>query len=799
MAVVARSHGSERELKFIEIGLSEQRARETSKNESLSQALFDAIVAAECHLGGPVPKTTGTLLYHVVTKIKGQIKQYEPMLVEYVARGKLDSEVKLTAALDYLLSHPQPPLDVKAFEKFSGVGICVTPDQIEKAVEEVIANHREALIEKRYQFNVGTLLGEARGKLPFAEGKYVKNEVDLQVLHLLGPKTDADMQKASKPKGKVSHVLDSLNGHRHPKKGTRSCGNYRTSAGDPGANTMEELFKTKVNFHAPGENHKTEGYVVTASTMTHLKHHLKVTGGKVRTRFPPEPNGILHIGHAKAINVNFGYAKAHGGHCFLRYDDTNPEKEEERFFAGIQDMVQWLGYVPYKVTHASDYFNELYALAVRLIQRGLAYVCHQRQEEMKGQNPPPSPYRNRSIEENLRLFEDMKKGKFAEGEATLRMKVTLEEGKQDPVAYRVRFVPHHRTGRKWCIYPTYDFTHCLCDSLEHITHSLCTKEFQSRQVTWRSSYYWLCNAVDVYCPVQWEYGRLNLNYTVVSKRKIAKLIEEGVVRDWDDPRLYTLSALRRRGFPPEAINNFCAKLGLTGSLSSVDPQMLEACVRDVLNNTAPRAMCVVEPLKVVILNFPEPDRDIQIKVPDFPAYPERAFHVVTLSNVVYIEQSDFREVSHGDKSYRRLTPKQSVGLRHTGLVITVDRVVKEIGGRIHEIHVTCQPTEEAEKPRAFIHWVSKPLTCEVRLYGRLFFHRNPEDSNEVHGGFLSDCNKDAMVVCSDSMVDMSMKSCSVLDKFQFERLGYFCVDQDTTPDKLVLNRTVTLKEDSGKN
>ncbi|XP_040071974.2 glutamine--tRNA ligase [Ixodes scapularis] len=792
MAVVARSQGSERELKFIEIGLSEQRARETTKNESLSQSLFDAIVLAESHLGGPVPKTTGTLLYHVVSKIKSQIKQYEPLLVQYVAQGKLDSEVKLTAALDYLLSHPQPPLDVKAFEKFSGVGVSVTPDQIEKAVEEVIANHREALIEKRYQFNVGTLLAEARKKLPFAEGKYVKNEVDLQVLHLLGPKTDDDMHKPPKAKSKAPK------GHRpvSPREAFTEEVHTAITASEPapeaGASTMEELFMTKVNFHAPGENHKTEGYVVTTSTMAHLKNHLKVTGGKVRTRFPPEPNGILHIGHAKAINVNFGYAKAHGGCCFLRYDDTNPEKEEERFFAGIQDMVQWLGYVPFKVTHASDYFDDLYALAVRLIQRGLAYVCHQRQEEMKGQNPPPSPYRNRTIEENLRLFEDMKKGKFAEGEATLRMKVTLEEGKQDPVAYRVRFVPHHRTGNKWCIYPTYDFTHCLCDSLEHITHSLCTKEFQSR----RSSYYWLCNAVDVYCPVQWEYGRLNLNYTVVSKRKIGKLIEEGVVRDWDDPRLFTLTALRRRGFPPEAINNFCAKLGLTGSLSSVDPQMLEACVRDVLNTTAPRAMCVVEPLRVVINNFPEPGQNVPIKVPDFPATPERGFHVVTLSNVVYIEEGDFRE--DGDKSYRRLTPKQSVGLRHTGLVITVDRVVK-IGGRIHEIHVTCQPAEEAEKPRAFIHWVSDPLVCEVRLYGRLFFHKNPEDSNEVHGGFLSDCNKDAMVVCSNSMVDKSMKGCNVLDKFQFERLGYFCVDQDTTPEKIVLNRTVTLKEDSGKN
>ena len=283
-----------------------------------------------------------------------------------------------------------------------------------------------------------------------------------------------------------------------------------------------------------------------------------------------QPNGILHIGHAKAININFGYAAAHDGITFLRYDDTNPEKEEEKFFTGIKDIVEWLGYKPYKITHSSDNFEQLYQWAIDLIKKDLAYVCHQKQEEIRGFNPPPSPWRNRPVSESLQLFEDMKNGKFDEGEATLRLKTTLEEGKQDPVAYRIKYAAHHRTGDQWCIYPTYDYTHCLCDSLEDITHSLCTKEFQAR----RSSYYWLCNAVETYCPVQWEYGRLNMSYAVVSKRKIGKLITSGICADWDDPRLFTLTALRRRGFPPEAINNFCARMGLTGAQMVIDPSAL---------------------------------------------------------------------------------------------------------------------------------------------------------------------------------------------------------------------------------
>ncbi|ODN04268.1 putative glutamine--tRNA ligase, partial [Orchesella cincta] len=499
-------------------------------------------------------------------------------------------------------------------------------------------------------------------------------------------------------------------------------------------------------------------------------------------------NSILHIGHAKAININFGYAKAHNGVCFLRYDDTNPEKEEERFFRSIKDMVEWLGYTPYKITHSSDYFNELYEFAVVLIKKGLAYVCHQTAEEVKGFDAPPSPYRERSVAINLALFEDMKNGMFAEGEATLRMNITLEEGKKDPVAYRVRYVPHPKQGSKWCIYPTYDFTHCLVDSLEDITHSMCTKEFQNR----RSSYYWLCDSVDTYVPVQWEYGRLNMAYTVVSKRKIAKLIEEKIVEDWDDPRLFTLPALRRRGFPPEAVNDFCVRMGITGATIIVEPEMLEACVRDRLNLTAPRTMVVMDPIKVVLKNYTPVG---SLDVPDFPSDPNSPTHKVAFRNIIYIDQDDFRESA--DKDYKRFAKNQPVGLRHAGVVITVQDVVLRSDGSIDCINVKAENVADARKPKGFIHWVSDPLDVEVRLYEKLFKHKNPEDQTQVPNGFLSDCNDNTLTV-KRALADKYMKGSKPLTQYQFERVGFFAVDTDSTTDKLVFNRTVTLKEDNKK-
>ncbi|GCC20433.1 hypothetical protein chiPu_0018993 [Chiloscyllium punctatum] len=712
------------------IGLSEQKAKETLRNQALSGLLLQAIEQAQAILGSTPDKATGTLLYNAATRLKDQT--HLGFLVQYIAKKEVTSDLQLNASLDYIKNHQLGPIDSADFERECGIGVVVTPEQIEEVVEATVNKYRNQLMLDRYHFNMGLIMGEVRNKLKWADGKIIKNEVDLQVLNLLGPKTEADLEKKAKaPKQKAQKVAT------ESKEESTVNGEVEVQS----ASLMEQLRGEAMKFHKPGENFKTVGYTVTANTMDLLQKHLKITGGQVRTRFPPEPNGILHIGHAKAINFNFGYAK---------YRQTLVSKDT-----------------------------------------GRAYACHQKVDEIKGHNPPPSPWRDRPIEESLILFEEMRKGMFAEGEVTLRMKLIMEDGKMDPVAYRIKYTPHHRTGDRWCIYPTYDYTHCLCDSIEHITHSLCTKEFQAR----RSSYYWLCNALDLYCPVQWEYGRLNLHYTVVSKRKIIKLVETGIVRDWDDPRLFTLTALRRRGFPPEAINNFCAKVGVTVAQTTMEPHLLESCVRDVLNETAPRAMAILEPLKVIITNFPS-DQPLKISVPNFPADENKGFHTVPITSTIYIEQSDFREVS--EKGYKRLTPEQSVGLRHAGFVISVQRVIKNKNGKVVELEATCMKSETSEKPKAFIHWVSNPLICELRLYERLFLHKCPEDPSDVPGGFLTDINPNSLMIIEDAMLDVSVKNAKAFDKFQFERVGYFSVDLDSTDQKLVFNRTVMLKEDPGK-
>ncbi|XP_035721842.1 probable glutamine--tRNA ligase [Vespa mandarinia] len=765
---------------FQQIGLSEQKAKETLKNAQVSKNLKLAITEARKYVD--ITPEIGILLYHLSSKIKAQIVNKISFLSKFIAEKKLDTVQRLDAALNYILSNLHEEINISTFEEACGIGIVILPEQIEEEVEKLINIHKKEILEKRYRFNPGPLMQQVRNILKWADGKAIKNEFDIQILNLLGPKLNSDFE--SVPKQTQQNKVKKAGKEEQQKD--ISLTNESTSA-----LTITELMKTKVHFHKPGENYKTEGYIVTSNTHKLLQEHLRITDGKVRTRFPPEPNGILHIGHAKAININFGYAAVHDGLCYLRYDDTNPEKEEEKFFTGIREMVEWLGYKPAKITHSSDYFMQLYNWAIKLIEKGFAYVCHQSNKDIRGFNPPPSPWRDRPIEENLQLFEDMKDGLFEEGEATLRMKVTLEEGKQDPVAYRIKYLPHHRTGDQWCIYPTYDFTHCLCDSIENITHSLCTKEFQSR----RSSYYWLCNALDIYCPVQWEYGRLNVNYTVVSKRKISKLIDEGIVCDWDDPRLFTLTALRRRGFPAEAINNFCAQMGITGAQAVIDPAILEAAVRDILNITAVRHMVVLDPIKVTINNFPH-SQVLKVLVPNFPNAPERGYHEITFDKVLYIEASDFREVD--EKSFRRLTPKQSVGLKYVGVVLTIESVEKNDSGNITNIIVKQEPVSETNKPKAFIHWVSQPTLTSIRLYERLFKHKNPEDPNEVPNGFLSDINpnsKKEIVGYLDANLANAVKP---FDKFQFERVGFFSVDPDTKDGKLVFNRTVTLKEDSGK-
>lgn len=767
---------------FQTLGLSEQKAKETLKNANVTKILKNILKEAQ---GFDYSVSTGTLLYHLGTKIKPQIMEHLPYLVKYIISKKLDSTFRVDKALEFILSHITNIKD-SDFEKFCGVGIIVSPEDIERVVENHLGSVKNELLEKRYRYNFGLIMQNVRADLEWADGKAVRSEIDVQVLDLLGPKTDADLAPVSKADKKSSKPVKQPKTNSASVESKPEADEIKTDTGL----TIIDVMK-KLNFHKPGENFKTDGYVVTENTKKLLAEHLKFTGGRVQTRFPPEPNGILHIGHAKAININFGYAAANNGICYLRYDDTNPEKEEEKFFIGIKDMVEWLGYKPYEITHSSDYFDELYNWAVQLIKSNLAYVCHQTADEMKGFNPEPSKWRDRPIEESLQLFEDMKNGKIDEGVATLRMKVTLEEGKLDPVAYRVKFIPHHRTGDKWCIYPTYDYTHCLCDSIENITHSLCTKEFQSR----RSSYYWLCNALNIYCPVQWEYGRLNVNYTVVSKRKIAKLITENIVADWDDPRLFTLTALRRRGFPPEALSAFCAQLGVTGAQMTVDPTMIDAFVRDHLNAHAPRAMVVRDRLKVTIENLPETEEK-NVLVPNHPTDDSMGNHAVKFGKVLYIDKEDFQEI--GDKGYRRLTKNQSVGLRHAGYVIEIVDIKYGTNGEILELICKCTDVNKiATKPKAFIHWVSDPIDVEIRIYELLFRHKNPEDSTEVPGGFLTDCNLDSLKVYNGA-ADKSIVSAKVYDKFQFERLGFFSVDPDTKKDRIVFNLTVGLKEAAGK-
>jgi len=766
---------------FRLIGLSDQKIEETIKNESLSTFLVEVVSIAKkvANSEQPFDKGVSVLLYQLATKIKSQIKNRSSFIIEKIVNKKLLTEPQLNAAFDYFLSNLlQETVDTKAFDQFCGVDVVVTPEEIKASVTGVLNKNKDELVKNRYKFPLGNLMSDLRTQIKWADGKLVKTELDAQILSLLGAKTEQDTNqpKEAKEKKKDDTNKPVVAKADQPEK----------------IYSFMELAGEALNFHKTGENFKTEGYVVTPKTMDLIAQHLKETGGKVVTRFPPEPNGILHIGHAKAINFNFGFAKHNNGICYLRFDDTNPEKEEEKYFQGIIEMVTWLGYKPYKITHASDQFDKLYELACELIRRDKAYICHQKNEEIKGHNPPPSPWRDRPIEESLKLFDDMRKGKFEEGELTLRMKHVMEDGKQDPVAYRVKYAHHARSHFKWCIYPTYDFTHCLNDSLENITHSLCTKEFQSR----RSAYYWLNNALDVYCPVQWEYGRLNLNYTVVSKRKLMKLIQEGICNDWDDPRLFTLSALRRRGYPPEAINMFCAKVGVTMAQTTTDISMLESCVRTVLNLTAPRANAVLEPLKVTIENYPH-ESMIEIEAPNFPNDETKGSHKVHFDKVVYIDSCDFQE-NPSDKAYKRLSLAQPVGLRYSGYQISVKEVKKNSNGKATELIAVCTKTSDSVKPKGWIQWVANPVTIEVRLIEKLFHHENPEDTKEVPGGFLSDVNKDALKVINNAYVDKSVLGAKVFDKFQFERIGYFSVDPDSNEDLYVFNRTVSLKEDAEK-
>lgn len=524
--------------------------------------------------------------------------------------------------------------------------------------------------------------------------------------------------------------------------------------------------------------------------------------GRVHTRFPPEPNGYLHIGHAKSICLNFGLAKDYNGLCNLRFDDTNPSKESVEYVESISKDIKWLGFDwEDRQYYASDYFDKLYQYAEQLIEMGKAYVdslSADQIREYRGTLTEPgkeSPYRNRSVEENLDLFRRMRAGEFADGTHVLRAKIDMAAPNlimRDPTLYRIRKVRHHRTGDNWCIYPMYDFTHCLSDSTEGVTHSICSLEFENN----RELYDWVLDTLDVYHPQQIEFARLNLSYTVLSKRKLIRLVEEGHVQGWDDPRMPTLSGLRRRGVPPEAIRTFCERIGVARRDSVVDMALLEHCIREDLNRTAPRVMAVLNPLKVIIDNYPE-DQQEELEAINNPEDPAAGTRSVPFSKVIYIEREDFME--DPPKKFFRLAPGREVRLRYAYFITCVSVKKDEKTGEITALHCTYDPATrggnapDGRKVKATLHWVAEKsvLKGEVRLLNTLFTKENPNDvaGDEDFTDFL---NPDSMETLSGCLLEPSLSAATPGSRYQFERLGYFCVD--SLESGLVFNRTVTLRD-----
>lgn len=538
-----------------------------------------------------------------------------------------------------------------------------------------------------------------------------------------------------------------------------------------------------------------------------IDKHMKTNRfeGRVHTRFPPEPNGYLHIGHAKSIVLNSGIAKEYGGKFNLRFDDTNPSKEEVEYVESIIEDVRWMGADwEDRLFYASDYFEQLYEYAIQLIKKGKAYVDDLSADEIREyrgtltQPGKESPYRNRSIEENLDLFQRMRAGEFPDGAKVLRAKIDMASpnlNMRDPVIYRIKHESHHRTGDKWCIYPMYDYTHCLSDSIEGITHSICTLEFEDH----RPLYDWVLDELNVYHPQQIEFARLNLNYTVLSKRKLLQLVNEKHVSGWDDPRMPTLSGLRRRGYTPEAIRTFCERIGVAKNDSIVDIALLEYCIREDLNKRAQRAMAVLRPLKLILDNYPD-DQIEYMECINNPEDPAMGTRKVPFSKVLYIERDDFREIP--PKGYFRLFPGNEVRLRYAYVVKCTGFVKDDETGEVTEVHCTYDSatqggtTPDGRKIKSTIHWVSSShaIDAEIRLYDRLFLKANPADSKDGTD-FKHFLNPASLEVLKQCKLEPFLQNASPGDRFQFERQGYFCVDPvDSKPENLIFNQTVSLRD-----
>lgn len=718
-------------------------------------------------------------------------------LADLVASSKIKTPAQLDAAFQYLSSIGAEPLDQKALEETAGVGLEPTFEEIMDVVMEAITASRDKIIEQRYHFNFNVILGQVKAKLKWADGSFAKSQVDQQIEALLGPKTEEDLAPVDKKRKKKPPPPQTAAAAATP-NGAAATNKTKETAAAPveeWRNADPYAFLPK-----PQENNMVHTTITfsddrppirAANTAAELARHLQETNNRVVTRFPPEPNGYLHIGHAKAMFVDFGMAKQYDGVCYLRFDDTNPEAEKQEYIDHIQEIVGWLGWKPWKITYSSDYFDMLYQLAVQLIKDGYAYVCHQTGEEVREfrERKEPSPWRERPIEESLAIFEDMRRGLLDEGAATLRMK--MDPGNEnvnmsDLIAYRIKFTEHPHAGAKWCIYPSYDFTHCLVDSLENITHSMCTLEFETR----RASYYWLLEVLKLYKPIVWEYSRLNITHSVLSKRKLNKLVTDKHVRGWDDPRLLTLSGLRRRGVTATAINTFCKEIGISRSEGEIHPHKLEHHIRADLDASSARSLAVLRPLRVVITNLPD-DHMEEVEAKCFPGRSEEGYKV-PFSRVVYIESTDFRE--EDSKDYYGLAPGKTVMLRYA-YPITCTSHTKDNDGNVVELQAEYIKDFAGKKPpKGVLNWVARPApgqeppSFEARLYNQLFLSPNLPDD------WLGDLNPESLEVVKGAYATPALAAAKPGDRFQLERLGYFCVDTDSVEGNMIINRTVTLRE-----
>ncbi|KAI0722233.1 glutaminyl-tRNA synthetase [Cerioporus squamosus] len=812
---------------FKKIGLTQSKAAEAAKSPK-SATTLKGIIESHDLVNKNLDEKQAVLLAALAVQGSKLGDAERSYAVSAILDGRLKTTDQVAEAVKYLNAHPLP-VDSADFDKSTGVGFSITAEELVTRVKDYVASSAYTGWN-----NLGAAIGGLKATdLRWANALELKNAVESAFTEKFGAKG------AAKPKGNL----------KEPKK---EAAESSVASSDPAASASSSRSVFSEGFlghlHKVGENPQIHPRL--------REQHLAATKGIVHTRFPPEPNGFLHIGHSKAIFVNFGYAAYHGGHCYLRYDDTNPEAEEGRYFESILETVRWLGYEPWKITYSSDYFDKLYELAVELIRRDKGYVCHCTAEEIYanrgGDERGPRKacaHRTRSVEESLAEFEKMKNGAYQPGQAILRMKQDLESGNTmmwDLVAYRVLNSPHHRTHDKWKIYPTYDFTHCLCDSFENITHSLCTTEF----IASRESYEWLCDALEVYKPRQSEYGRLNLTGTIMSKRKILQLVKEGFVRDWDDPRLYTLIALRRRGVPPGAILSFVSTLGVSTAASNIQAVRFEQTIRQYLEDSVPRLLMVLRPVKVTIDNLPE-DFLLWLEKPLHSKVPELGSSRVPLTRTIYIDADDFR--LEDSKDYFRLAPGK-----------TVDPATGQV------VEIICRAENEGapKKPKAYIQWVaehrpsgSPVIVDETRIFHQLFKSDNP---SAAVPDFKADINPDSLEVVKGAMVEVGFWSLAKkayadaktegkkrteealkvsaeaagpvvqgapthehddtpkatseqligkeVIRFQGLRVAYFAVDKEAKlscleegveagrrdGDYVVLNRIVSLKEDSGK-